>query len=338
MSRVSHFQRFSQPENHATNNTMLVLRYFYQSSPFKIEGILNSLVDAQFNIGLTFRQQIKGSNSVPDALISQQSFQLFFETKRGGELDVDQIQRHLKSIHDSSGANVGRQQAILVGLTKEPIPDSQRALLRESANALGISFASVTFSQLVEALKAECQPYERDLISIVNDYEAYLSEERLLEESNRWLVVFPCGTSYIENLKFGIYYELDAKPSKRNYHFIGVYRQKTVTHVGRVQSIIVTTWQDDKVTFTLESGASNPELQQRILDTINQTPYYDLKSEPFRFYLVDSFLPTDIRKTSPSGIMGFRYLDLAKLIRTYNPSRHYSTVELAETLKGSTWE
>ena len=43
LSRVSHFQRFSQPENHATNNTLLVLRYFYQSSPFKIQRVSNLL-------------------------------------------------------------------------------------------------------------------------------------------------------------------------------------------------------------------------------------------------------------------------------------------------------
>ena len=42
MSRVSHFQRFSQPENHATNDTLLLLRYFYQSSPFKIQSVLTS--------------------------------------------------------------------------------------------------------------------------------------------------------------------------------------------------------------------------------------------------------------------------------------------------------
>jgi hypothetical protein len=52
MSRVSYFQRFSQRENHATNNTLLMLRQFYESSPFKIERVLNSLTDEDLPIGL----------------------------------------------------------------------------------------------------------------------------------------------------------------------------------------------------------------------------------------------------------------------------------------------
>ena len=80
MSRVSHFQRFSQPENHATNNTLLLLRYFYQSSPFKIQSVLTSLLDAELSIGLTFEQQIRGDASVPDALITQEPMRIFIET------------------------------------------------------------------------------------------------------------------------------------------------------------------------------------------------------------------------------------------------------------------
>jgi hypothetical protein len=30
-------QRFSQCENHATNNTLLILQHFYRTSPFKIQ-------------------------------------------------------------------------------------------------------------------------------------------------------------------------------------------------------------------------------------------------------------------------------------------------------------
>lgn len=60
MSRVSYFQRFSQRENHATNNTLLLLRHLYQSSPFKIGRVLTSLVEAELSIGLMFEQQIRG--------------------------------------------------------------------------------------------------------------------------------------------------------------------------------------------------------------------------------------------------------------------------------------
>src|ERR1035441_8893207 len=118
MSRVSHFQRFSQPENHATNNTLLLLRYFYQSSPFKIQKVLTSLLETELSIGLTFEQHIRGDASVPDALIKQEPLRIFIETKRGGDLDSDQIRRHFKSIVKREAGTSRVEGAILIGLTK----------------------------------------------------------------------------------------------------------------------------------------------------------------------------------------------------------------------------
>lgn len=112
MSRVSHFQRFSQPENHATNNTLLLLRYFYQSSPFKIQSVLTSLLEADLSIGLAFEQQVKGDASIPDALITQEQMRIYIETKRGGALDPDQIRRHLKSISEKGGAGRGEGEGL----------------------------------------------------------------------------------------------------------------------------------------------------------------------------------------------------------------------------------
>jgi hypothetical protein len=78
--------------------------------------------------------------------------------------------------------------------------------------------------------------------------------------------------------------------------------------------------------------------KKRILKTIEQTPYYDLKGNPHRYYVVDKFEPTDAKKTSPQGIMGMRYLDLSDLISDYDSRRDYSTKELASLLQGATWE
>jgi hypothetical protein len=122
MSHVSYFQRFSHPENHATNNTLLLLRYFYQSSPFKIERALTEVIETDLSIGLSFQQQIRGDVSVPDALITQEALRIFVETKRGGDLDADQIKRHLQTI----AHNGTRGGDILIGLTKEHIAETDQ--------------------------------------------------------------------------------------------------------------------------------------------------------------------------------------------------------------------
>lgn len=339
MSRVSHFQRFSQPENHATNNTLLVLRFFYQSSPFKIQRVLTSLLDTELSIGLTFEQQVKGAASVPDAEITQKPLRVFIETKRGGDLDSAQIRRHFKSIAEPSAGTSRGAATVLIGLTKEPIAESERKSLAVEAAAQGITFTVVTFSQVVEALRAECANFERELLSIVEDYESYLGEAKLLEERNRWQVVFPCGTSVIENARFHIYYESPDRPCKSNYRFIGVYNRKAVAYVGTVEAIAVASWNQGSISIVEEEvGRLTEGHRRRIASTIAETPYYDLRSNPVRFYLVDSFVPTDAKKTSPGGIMSFRYLDLSKILPEYNPRKDYTSEELASALKEATWE
>ncbi len=338
LSRVSHFQRFSQPENHASNNTLLLLRYFYQSSPFKMESVLTSLLEADLSIGLTFEQQIKGDASVPDALITQEPMRIFIETKRVGDLDSDQIRRHFKSIAQHPAGTSRGHGTILIGLTKEPIAESDRKVLAADAALQGITFAAVTFSQIVEALRAQCADFERELLSIVEDYESYLAEGRLLEERNQWLVIFPCGTSITENARFGLYYEPPSRPCKRNYRFIAVYNRKTVAYVGTVDAIAVASTCDGVISFTEEAGQLTDAHKKRITSAIEETSYYDLKAETHRFYVVDSFVSTDAKKTSAGGIMGLRYLDLSKVVPAYNPRKDYTSEELAAALRGATWE
>ena len=333
MSRISYFQRFSQPENHATNNTLLVLRYFYQSSPFKIQRVLTSLVETDLSVGLTFDQQWKGNASVPDAVIVQEPMRIFMETKRGDALDAGQIRRHFKSIAQREGGGAGD---ILIGLSKEPIADSERNSLTAEGAAQKIMFVAVTFSQVVEALRSQCAEYERELLAIVDDYEDYLIEQDLLVERTQKLAVFPCGTSITENIRFNLYYEPPSRRCKQN-HFIGVYSQKRVSYVGAVQTIAVCSYVKNAPQFAEEAGHLTDEQRKRVTDVVEETAYYNLKANPHRFYLVDAFLPTDCRTTSPGGIMGFRYLDFSAMVPNFNPRKNYTTAEVAAMLKGRTW-
>jgi len=339
MSRVSHFQRFTQPENHATNNTLLLFRYFYQKSPFKVQNVLNSLLDSQLSVGLTFDQQVKGKgdHSVPDAIIKQEPMSIYIETKRGGELDKDQIRRHIESIErQRKGSNSGGL-FVLLGLTKDPIADSIKNQLATEAKQKNILFAATTFSQVAEEFRRQCDDFERELQSIVEDYEEFLESETLLEVGSRWLVVFPCGVSIAENKRFDLYYEPPSRPCKHSYRFIGVYDRKSVRYVGAVEAIATVSFSKGKASYSVESGSLTDVHKKRINDAIEQTSYYDLKADT-RFYLVDSFVPTDAQKISAGGIWGMRYLDLTKMIKDYDFRKKYTTAEMAKMLESATWE
>jgi hypothetical protein len=173
---ISYFQRYSQRENHVTNNTLLVLRHLYQTAPGKLEQVVRELVGQEsISLGLTFHQQTRGSASVPDGLISQSPFRLYLETKVGPSLDRDQIQRHIRSIADERTPAKG--EAFLLGLSTEPMPAAEKEVLAAEARATGVVFAPTTFADLVAALDAACASHDVALRAVLDDFNEFLASE-----------------------------------------------------------------------------------------------------------------------------------------------------------------
>ncbi len=336
MSRVSYFQRFSQRENHATNNTLLILRFFNQASPYKLQSALTSLTDLELSIGLTFEQQVHIHQNVPDALITQEPFQIFVETKHGGALIADQIEKHINSIANYTHGHV---RNILVGLTKEPTTPSVVNRFRALARSKGIDFVAITFSQIVEVLRLQCAEYEVDLLEIIDDYEQYLSEDKLLDVSKNRMVVFAGGDTFEDNKRFGLYYEPATRLCKSNNQFIGIYKQKMVGLVGKLDAIVVCSNQRDKLKFKCESGTLIEALKKKIIDAIESIKYHDLKIIPYRFYIVEGFEETSLRKETPGGLRSHQYLDLSEIVNNiFDPHKNYSSIDIANQLKGMTFK
>ncbi|MGA2630623.1 MAG: hypothetical protein ABSG54_10455 [Terriglobia bacterium] len=335
MSAISYFQRFSQKENHVTNNTLLVLRHVYRSSPRKVSLLLNSLLEEEVPVGLEFRQQVRGTHSVPDALISQQPLSVFIEAKLGDALDTAQIERHLKSIKNREHS---KGSAILIGLTTQRI-ERDIENLKKKAKADGIRLFVITYSDLAMELRKLCADHEQDLIEIVEDYQAFLAAEGLLSHVYDRMVVFPTGTSWRENVPHGLYYEPAGRSPKWNCRFLGIYHNKRVSHVGRIETVTVCRFEGGKVVVEgSELGELNDAQQSRIRQIIDDTDYYDLKDgESLRYYLVDKFVETRFIKVSPGGMRGHRFFDLSEYVGTLNLGAA-TTMELAAALKGKTFD
>lgn len=336
MPLVSHFQRYSQRENHATNNTLLLLRYFYQYSPFKLQKVLRELLeDANLTIGLEFEQQVREELGVPDARILQNPLRIYIETKLWSTLDPYQIQRHLESISIDGSERCANP--ILIGLTQSAVAEESVQQFSALANAKGVSFTALTFTQLADKLRDHCADHEDDLIAMVEDYRDYLSQEGLLDMNKRWLLVVPCGTSNKENVKYGLYYEPSVRPYKRGYGFLGIYHDKCITHVGGIEAIVLAKWNDGEVSFVQQSGRITDDHKIRIRHVIDQTQYYNLKAEQLRFYLVDQFHETESKKSSRNGIWGTRAFELSRAFGLDVGRRNYTSSDLAADLSGKTW-
>lgn len=332
MTKVSYFQRFSQKENHLTNNTLLVLRFIYQKSPFKLEAVLSELVGENIDIGPNFEQQIRESSSTPDAVISQRPLQLFIETKLHGQLDREQIIRHINSITE---CQYPPSRKIIIGLTKIQISEIERRELVDIAAAKSIIFVAITFTDIVQALRSCCEVHELELKDILEDYEEYLNSEEVLQVGELMSVV-PCGNSLEENKQFRLYFEPAHRSSKFKSTFMGLYKQKCIQEIGRIGSIVVGRMVGDKFDFEVE-GPQSPSDDDidRIEKAIEAcSKYPELKTNLNRYYLFNELEETSIMKTSRGGLRSHRVINLAKWLDYSDPSTKYDTAVAARSLSG----
>ena len=335
MTKISYFQRFSQKENHATNNTLLIMRHFYKASPRKISTVLSDLANDDLSIGLVFGQQIRLSDSVPDALISQAPLDIYIETKRGGQLDREQIKRHIGSIGNSSTV---QSQTILFGLTRHAIEKNVRDELVKEAKIKKIIFVPITFADVVRALRSVCESHETALHEILSDYEDYLKVENLLQ-NGEVLSVFPCGTSMNENIEYRLYFEPPERPSKAESKFIGLYNRKRISHLASIKTVVTgVEGTDGFIVRDTERGELSDQERERIKGAIAHCVYYpDLSQKEHRYYLFDEIYETRFVKSSKYGLLNRRDLYLSHWL-DYDEKKEYSAQETAEGLRGQEFE
>lgn len=330
MTEISYFQKYSQRENHITNNTLLMCRHLYQHNTARFEKLLNSIIgDERLEIGLVFEQQVRADKSVPDGVVSQKPFNLYIEAKLDGKLDKDQILRHLQSAKDND-------QSYIIGLTKETLTPSELSEYKNICADEGVVFAATTYTDLVSILKEQAKEFEADLIEIIDDYEQFLLSENMIMNPFR-MISFPCGTSGDENVKHQVYYEPAHRPSKANVPFIGIYRNKQVTHIGMIKTAVIATCEDGALKIAKGESDIPDEYAQRVCAIIKSAIYYpELSQEPHRYYIFEETQEVNLQKVSPHGIQGKRYFDLKE---DFCPSLNetMSMTEVADAIRGKSF-
>ena len=308
MSRISFFQKYTSPENHLTNNTLLILCHFYRHDSQKLKKILSELSEEDIDIGPVFEQQIKikDSKNRPDALIDQKPLEIYFEVKHGEKFRKKQIEKYIGSINKDKDKNKSSDiKKILFLLTKDPIDNKINGELLESAKKNSIVFKAITFNDIIRTLRICCEDYEADLNYILDDYEQYLREENLLGTE---LTLVPVGTSMKENIELCLYYEPASRPSKASSKFFGLYTKKCVRHIGRVEAVVrgglaggKYKVEEDEIEFRREGYELGKELQ-RIDDAIRKCTYHPNIEQGHRFYLLSELKETEFHKESKGGM------------------------------------
>lgn len=331
MSEIHYFQRYSQPENVVTNNTLLLFSRLYHLAPRKFSEFLNELLQGpDMQTGIQFSQQVVGIGSVTDGVIAQESFKIVIETKLHDKFSVSQLTAHMASFGSE-------QHQFLLALSPIPIETSRRTEVEAHILDRGgaIRLICTTFGLVIQSFRNALNEYDLELHELINDYESYCSQANLLDQSASMLRIVPCGWTLELNVKHGIYFA----PASRGYtkhNYLGLYKGKRVQQIGQIQNIITANLTESGELVVIEKLNDVSSQQSRnIVNCITETKIQTNWSidSGHTFFCVDAFYETNYIKTSKHGMLGTRLINLKEALG----SEPASASAVATQLEGKTW-
>lgn len=339
--QLHYFQRYHSKENVDTANTMLMLSRLYHYNADKFFSMLNSLVlGADENPEITFELQAAGDDSVPDAIISQKSFQVVVETKLYNQFDKRQLVKHLEQFGSED---------IKVLLTLDPRPMKPQLFAEmtlelknyNTAHAERLSspikHVNLTFEKLVEAMEDIIDERDTEILSVLDDFKRYCFDEKLIPDGYQWMRAIVAGTTFQDNMDLNLFYDRESR-NFSDHGYIGLYKDKSIRAIGKLKKTIVAVEADGKMTYHSENGEEpTPEETARIDEAIRRADAYGyhLRTLSHRYFMVEKFYPIDFRKSSKNPIQKSKFFNLSDM---FGYKIMPDTEKIAADLNGRTWE
>ena len=302
MSDINYFQKYSQAENHITNNTLLMLRQLYRAHPGKLQAVLervftdDSLTTAgqeefELTVGPTFSQQVGGSDSTPDAVLSQQAFDIVVEVKPHGSWSASQLKRHVRTAASRDG---GLTVVLLLSTDKAPAFGKD---LVDLASEMQIVLAHTTFDSLLDAMEGDdvIAPHETNLADILDDYRDFLWDHDLLDDPYE-MFAFGCSRTLKWNLANNMYYDHLSRPSKANV-LTGFYANREIHALGKPAAVVTG---PDSGKFVVERSHPS-DSDASVIEKVKAVAGEVDTSEPLRWYVYDDIHRTSFKKSTPYG-------------------------------------
>jgi hypothetical protein len=335
MTNVHYFPRYSQKENFATNNTLLLFHRLYDASRHRFHRFLQLLVEDEevSRLGLQLSQQSGTGASIIDGFLFQDAVRIGVEAKlHANAFDEDQLRRHLSKFRKGKEKNF----LILLSPTAPALDGKMWQSLKAECVEKGVEPVPQTFSGIIDCFREALRDSDGDLRELVADFEEFCSASKLLDNDATTLFVPPCGKSLAINVAQRLYFCPDTWP-RRVTGYVGFYKDKAVRHVGDLAKVVHAELDDNKIHSTLPNGktvALSAGENQRILTAIVDAATglgWDITSGN-KFFLCGELRTTEFAKQSPGGIMGHRYFDL----KQYGKARNLD--EVAASLSGQRWD
>lgn len=332
MQEIHYFQRYTQPENVATNNTLLLFSRLYHYSPYKFTAVLDEIFSKQqLEAGIQFTQQNRSLSSVPDGTITQQSFKIAIETKLHANFSISQLENHCKSFSDEK---VKILVSLSPGLNRWAEKSREAIGKLSDKHKINVFYVDLRFSDLIECIRRNLDVGDFEFTSILDDYEEYCFASDLIDDSHNWLRAVVCGKSFDDNFKYNLYYD----PVERGYSahgYLGIYYDKAIRGIGRIVNIVTADYKDGQLNIIESLHDVLSDQQSRIIGAIDSAKARDWGvNEGHKFFITDKIERTEFIKTTKYPLQRTKFFDLKKLLGT---SSLPNDNQIAEQLKKHTW-
>lgn len=337
MAVLNQFQHYSQGENTVTNNVLLMLSNLYEINPKYYEEYIKGLTEDsdQYEVIPTFRQQIGNrGNGIIDGHIQIKASKIIIETKLHGLEWINKLVKYSQSFDTN-------EYKLLIHLSSTRYPESEIEKIEKTLGKIKelgkVNFHSITYQDLVDQLKelANNYQYEHYLQRLNEHFESYCLGMGLMPRNNNVLRAMACGQSYDLNVKHKFYFDL-ASRGYSDFKYLGIYKWKSVRHIGLVENMIEADW-NEKTGLKIKNSKHpvSKEQEQKLIEAINESVDEGWGVETdHRFFLLSDFTDTDFKKTSPGGIFRVRYFNLESELGKVPDDIKM----IAEQLKTKTWE
>lgn len=333
---ISLFTSFKNIENRVTNYIGLILKLLYSEDAIIFQNVISQLIDSDQNLIVTpsFVQQKKTGKSIPDLLIFQKSYRLFFETKISDWYYSDQIERQLS---DLSKDNQDDKVLFLLSNFDE---DNYETRFKEQmviAKKYGITLQPITFDLLINTIEFECKNLDSSFKQTISEFRKFLEVENLLAKWKHTLDVVNSGKT-IEEINLGYYAcpDTGGQYSHNRAKFLGPYGNKSVDKIYLIRAVVTIEMGGEKASVKWNNtDVKNHLLEAEAMEKLRNAPFEWRRNEVFQtdmqiFLLADPY-PTSFRKSSSGGMFGSKKY-------FYLPNDLLTPEQVADYLKGKTWE
>lgn len=332
---ISLFNDYHTKENILSNHCGVILKLLYEENPKSFEEAISTLTSQDFLINPSFKQQVRKNKSVPDIIIEQNSFSIFFETKTFDWFYDNQIDRHLEGFKKETTYNI----LFLIANFETDAPEEKFASqIKTARDKHNITLSPISFEQLVGVLEN---------IESSEDYKKYLIEFRDFLERNNYLPtwkylldVVNCSSTIAEVHEHNVYMCPDSGGMYKHQRalFFGGYKSKNVRFIHEIKALVIVEegGKTANVKWKNFEELNEKQLIHEAKEKINLFDYRkkEIQERNIQVFLLQNPYEANFKKASSGGLYGSKkyFKDIARKHDAKNSK------ELAEKLKTETWE